>query len=340
MNTQLLNSPRAAAAIMTIAVRIIAMATIAMVIPGCRPDQLRDEPAPADTTVTLDGISFRPDLPDGHTLDTVITAQMDELAGMELIVTSIYRDSITPLAARIGLLQVYTFDSLAGTYRHLYADTLRWGTNLRIFDMTGEGHPEAIVMTDGGGNDEIATRGMTIYSVGYGAVKDIFRADRGNPAIEFVKDGDRGRIVMMGQYWPPFVTHAEAIRYVDNYLVFRDGRFASIRTEQRERYVQSAQLGLDEYGRLREQYRNAIFNDSLESAVADTVDTAGAPDSLERVHPLFMPAARVIINFGRGGALQSLRSFWGSEREYLEGRLRPVEFKELEMLYSGTVVRF
>lgn len=323
MNKQLLRIFQAAALL------------FAVILAGCSPDEEpRAEPGPgaADTTVTLDGISFRPQLPQGHALDTIIRADLDGDGGDELIVASLLRDSTTPASARADYLQFYTLDSAARNYRLLFADSLRWATSIGLADLSITPEPEVVVHTDAGGNDEIATRGMSIYAGGRGkTITRVYQTGRGNPSIEPASGHGLPRIVLHGLYWPPFMTHAQAIRYVDDYLVLRNGAVASVRKEEHDRFMASAEEALGEYGRLRAQYTA----DTL--GASDSLAATAPADSVDEPHPLFVPAALAIIRMGRGGAYPALRSFWGSERDYLERRLPPEQFKELEMLYGGMV---
>ncbi len=321
MNKQLPSILQAAALLFAIAVAAV----------GCRSDEEpRNEPQATDTTVTLDGISFSPQLPDGNRLDTIIRADLDGNGSDELIVASLGRDSIAPAIARADYIQFYTLDSAQRRYRLLYADSMLWASGISVRRLARTGGPVVIVTTDGGGNDEIATRGMSIYSGAGGGVGRIFQTNRGNPWIESLPGPDIARIVMEGQYWPPFMNHSQALRYIDDYLALRDGKLVSVRREYHEQFVAKAQEALARYGALRDRFK------------ADTLRTgdsalAAANDSVDGPHPLFSPAALAILTLGRGGADRSLRSFWGSEWEYLERRIPPEQFQELATLYATMV---
>jgi|GEM_PF-2271925 len=319
MNTQLLNMLRGAAVLM-------------IVIAGCRSadEEPGAEPAAADTTVTLDGIAFRPELPDGHRLDTIIREDLNGDGGDELIVTGMRPDSIAPADARADLLQIYTFDSLARSYRLALTDSMRWIAGIGFEQLTGDDRPDLVVRINSGGNDEIAARGMSIYSADGGKIREIYGTLRGNPVIERGGERKSPLIAVTGQYWPMFLTHAEAISYVEDYLVYRDGAFVSARDGERERYLAGARNLLGEYAKLRDEH--ATPPSSADSSIAE--DTAAAGGAFGAPHPLFVPAARVIIQFGLAGAHRPLRSFWDSEREFLGQRLPAEEFTELEELYG------
>lgn len=322
MNTQFPNTFRAAAILM-------------IFIAGCRSGQEQpgSDPSDHDTIVTLDGRAFRPDLPDGHVLDTIIRADLDGKMPEELVVTSMRPDSMAPPNARIDYLQIYSFDSLAGRYRLLLSDSMRWGTSIQFPKLSNRRFDELAIQIESGGNDAIASRGMHIYSGADGTIRRVYNTSRGDPAIIYRRDGELPLIMVRGQYWPPFLTHAQAISYVDAFLIFRDGELINDPKELREYSMSSAQLKLNEYAALRKTFAALpVPADSLDQA-----DSLAVEDVADTVHALFIPAAEVIISFRQAESAHSLRSFWNSEREFLERRLPPAQFQELEQLYGEAI---
>lgn len=322
MNTQILNSLRAAAILM-------------IFVAGCRSGQEQpgSEPSDRDTIVTLDGRAFRPDLPSGHVLDTIIKADLDGKGSDEVVVTSMRPDSMAPPDARADYLQIYGFDSLAGSYRLLLSDSMRWGTRVKLEDLSAMRSRELAIYTNSGGNDVIASQGLNIYSGANGTVSRIYSTSRGNPAITYRHDPELPLVMINGQYWPPFLTHAQAISYVEDFLIFQDGTLTSERMELRRYAMSNAQDALKEYAALRKTF--AALPPPADSL--DEADTLTAGSVADTVHALFIPAASILIDFKRAESARSLRSFWDSEREFLERRLPPAQFKELEQLYGEAV---
>jgi hypothetical protein len=260
-------------------------------------------------------------------MDTVLSADLDGNGRNEYVVMSVGADTLRPGTCRADLLQIYSYDPALGAYTLRLADSVAWASSYAVRDIDGDGRPELIVMTYSGGNDPIASGGIAIYTGGDGRIRPMFHAMSGDPQLSRL-EGVRGEgILLHEELWPSFATHADAVEYLDDILAPRAGTFISVRKDQRARFVAQANQHLEEYRGLRARY----MADTL--AQADSA-AREADSSLDGPHPLFRPAALAIISFGRGGETGSLRSFWNSEKEYLQRRLPQVQYRELEALYA------
>jgi hypothetical protein len=289
---------------------------------GCSTEQKRPEAPPPrrDTVVAdLNDTTFHiPSFPEGRRLDTVIRIDPVGKASPSFLVASIAEDTARYVSGRADLWQLYTYDPLIRHYSVAFLDSAQWATGFRLEDLTGDGKPELIVPLNGGGNDIVATMGLRVYSFD-GGLHQIYGSDSGDPTISGT--GGRTTIELHAELWPSFASHADAHEYLDDIHAYRDGRFTSIRTEQRARFITLAQGYLKEYAEERPNF------------TGDTL-TGGVPPDSDIPHALFRPAAMAVLCFGRGGDLRSMRSFWGSERAYLSKRMPNNQFLELETIYA------
>lgn len=316
--------------IITRRVQLLAIVTL-VVLAGCGKDEPRSEPGRIDS-VTAGEEFLLPAMEDGRRLDTVIAVDGAAPHGARLVL-SLGADTLRPANARADLLQLFVYDPAAHGYRVAVADTLRWITAVSRRDLTGDGLAEIVVMSDAGGTDAVATRGVTIYAPTQNGLRTLYSARNGDPS--FAVDAVHGdQLVMVrNEIWPDFASHADAVEYISDVLAYRNGVFTSVRREHAGIFIDQANAALAEYGRLRPQFAADTLKPKPDSSA--TPDSLTVTDSLsDTVHPLFMKGALAMLSFGCAGQARSVRAFWASESDYLETRLPRVQFAELRAIYE------
>lgn len=298
---------------------------------GCANELRRPDPLPRRIDTVGHSQNFRlPAFEEGRALDTVIPIDFDRTGKPEYVVAS--KDTVLSLG-RADLVTIYAYDSVSRGYIQRVNHLVTFAKEFATVDVTGDGNPELVVYTWGGGNDLVASSGMVIYSHRNGEITRIYEASHGAPALDELP-GVAGRAIMLhALFWPEFMSHGDAQLYLDDVLGYRKGAFASVRREQGMIFRTLAQGHLDSYRTLRTHHQ---FD-----TTGQTADTLGAEsDSLDsgvidaRPHPLFMPSALAMILLGRANEKASLRSFWSSERSFLEKRIPAAQYEELEKVYG------
>lgn len=296
---------------------------------GCR-----DEPAVRDATDTTAGVydmTFpQPKFAGGRMLDTIMNVDLDNDGRLEYIVTSIQKDGFAPSTARADHIALYRFDTLAKQFVTVSDDSLMWITELRLRDVTGDRLPDLVVNVDAGGNDLTASAGLYIYSGDGGKVRTIFHADNGDPQLATLEGIHGDAVLLHDELWPDFASHAEAAPYVADILVYKGNSFVSARREHERYFMQEADRYLTEYRTARG-----------EAPPTESGSDAPTFDSVTTTYEmrLFTPAALALIAFGHADNGRALRSFWDSERDYLQSRLSPPQFAALDSMYASTVLQ-
>jgi hypothetical protein len=296
--------------------------TAALLAVGCsRSDRRPEEPDQSMMTIH-DSIFHPPQFPQGRTLDTVMALDFDGRGRQEYVVTSRTGAPDSIPGARADLVQIFSYDSLAHAFRAVLVDSLIGVHDMFLRDLTGDGVPEVVVTTDGGGNDPIASRGLAVYSGSGGTIRTIFQRLDGDPELTTMRDADGPVIVTHDLYWPDFVPHVGARAYANDLLAFKGDRFVSVRADHPKFFLAEAQKYLDEYRHVRD------------SVTRDTADFDAADDDEKIV--LGSPAALAMLSLRLAGAQASLRSFWDSEKDFLGRRLSEDYMDDLSAIYAGT----
>lgn len=312
---------------------LLAFLLVSLIAGGCsdrekRPD---DPPARRDTVhVYNDTLFHLPEFSDGRRLDTTLTADLDGDGRDEHIVTSIAPDSILPPGSRADRLQIFSYDPASRRHAEVLIDSLDWASSIELRDVTGDGLPELIVRTYAGGNDPVASNGLAIYSGDGGSIRATFKRASGDPVLARIENMQGEGVMVHEELWPDFAAHVDATEYLSEILAFRDGGYVSVRKEQRRIFEGAAEKFLKNYGELRGRF-------IADTAAVTGGGVAGTPATIDGVHPLFNPAALVMLSFGYGGDLRSLRSFWSSERDYLLARLPAAQTAELDAIYARMI---
>lgn len=301
---------------------------------GCSDAEKRphDPPPHVDPAAAVvdDTLFHAPDFGEGRRLDTVMTADLDGNGRAEYIVTSIAPDTLLHAGGRADLVQIFSYDPAARRYTQVIGDTMNWASSLELRDVTGDGLPELLVPTYSGGNDLVASNGLTIFSGEGGRIRPVFQRPDGDPVLVTIEHARGEGVVVHDELWPAFAAHADAVEYRSDILAFRDEGYVSIRREQSHRFAREAESYLGEYRNARGRF----MGDTI--AVTGTSAPSSSP-TLDGMHPLFRPAALAMLSFGTAADLRSLRSFWTSEREYLLRRLPPDQFAELDAIYTRMI---
>lgn len=273
--------------------------------------------AGSSQTMTTGDPSFHlPHLPPGRTLDTVVAINLDGRDGNEYVVISHTDES--PFGRNRTRIQVFAYDTRMHAFRIVVSGSAFRVDSLELRDLTGDGIPEVVALLDEGGNDEVATMGMAVYSGHGGRFRTIFKSLRGNPQPTILGSG-RPAILYYQKHWPRFVAHVFAEPYVSDIFAVRNGAFVSVKREHPEVFLADAEDYLDQYRSTRD-------------STAVTADSTSSTDGLQ----LLIPAKLVMTSFRLAGARASLRTFWDSERAFLRRRLRKEFFDYLVDVYEGT----
>ncbi len=315
-----------------------AILTLLLAAAGCG----RTEQVPPGEAGRIDsvvaGTEFRaPAIAPPARLDTVLAIDMAPGGKPEYVVASIRPDSARPRTALADRLAFYRYDSSARAYTLALADSMLWAVRFETRDVTGDGAPDLVVFTDGAGTDAIATRGMIVYTASHGRIGRLLRLDHGRPAFGGTAPDGAVTIFLYNELWPSFASHAQAVEYLDDILVCRDGTFASARTAWNAPLLEQADSALARYRLLRPQFRTDTLRPA-DSLQAHDSAAAGRHDSVEALpagpHPLFTEAALVMISCGRALRAERVRSFWRAEAEYLRRRIPPEQFTELQSIQA------
>ncbi len=300
-----------------------------------------DEPAPgggADSTAGVYDMTFeRPEFEDARRIDTIMNVDLDDDGRLEYIVASILPEENLPPLARADLVQIYRFDTVAAGYAPVATDSVHWTAEYTLRDVTGDRLPDLLVRVNSGGNDLVASSGLYVYSGHGGSIRAVYRSTSGDPALATIEQVQGDAILVHDLFWPIFASHAEAAPYVSDILAFKvgpegagKGKFASVRGEQSRYFLKEAENYLT-------QYRDARNLPPVDTTGMDS--TAIDSAIYTREVGLFNPAALTMIAFRNAGNGRSLRSFWDSERLYLQSELAPDRFTTLDSMYANAVMK-
>ncbi|MBS1912219.1 MAG: hypothetical protein JST22_09560 [Bacteroidetes bacterium] len=317
-----------------------AILTLLLAAAGCgRTEQQAPPREPGRVDSVVAGTEFHaPVIAPPARLDTIIAIDLVPGGKPEYVVASIRPDSARPRTALADRLAFYRYDSSARAYTLALADSMLWAVRFETRDVTGDGAPDLVVFTDGAGTDAIATRGMIVYAASNGSIGRPLRLDHGRPAFGSAAPDGETTIFVYNELWPAFASHAQAVEYLDDILVYSEGAFASARAAWNAPLLLQADSALARYRRLRPQFRTDTLRPTDSMHAREGAAAAGGRDSVEAMpagpHPLFTEAALVMISYGRGLRPERVRSFWRAEAEYLRGRIPAEQFAELESIQA------
>ncbi len=161
----------------------------------------------------------RPIVGAGWELVDSVRVDLDVDGRPELVVTS--RDAAGPSAMLPGAAfdRIEVFGDSAGRWSSMFVDAVDGGMRLSFEDLTRSGTVALLVYTDGGGNNPVASRGLSIYGLRKGRIALQFYAQEGDPSVLDL-DGDQVREVLLsGEYWG-MMPHADGISYTEIVYAF------------------------------------------------------------------------------------------------------------------------
>jgi hypothetical protein len=158
----------------------------------------------------------------GWELVDSVRVDLDVDGRSELVVTT--RDAAGPSAMLPGSAfdRIEVFADSAGRWTSRFVDAVDAGVRLSFEDVARTGTVQVLVYSDGGGNNPIASRGLSIYGVRDGRYGLWFYAQDGDPAVLDLDGDDVREVLLSGEYWG-MMPHAEAISYTEIVYGF-DGR--------------------------------------------------------------------------------------------------------------------
>jgi hypothetical protein len=305
---------------------------------GCDREKA-EQPRPLQDSTEVFDLTFTPPrFSDDRKLDTILAVDLNGSGRLEYIVSSLGSGAYLPQGARADLVQIFNFDTVARRYQIASADSISWFGSFQLIDLTGDRNPEVISRIHSGGNDPVASEGMVIYSGDGGPLRPVFRARRGMPAFVRLPQSQAQGIVLHGELWPLFASHADVVTYVDDLVAWRDGRYQSVREERADFFMKLADSALQNYRRARadaDSLPRLAARDSAAVAAYDSLATGIVDSSIyQREIELFNSAALSILYLQRANAARSLLSFWSSEKAFLARALPPAFHQELETIYT------
>jgi hypothetical protein len=281
---------------------------------GC--GRKENPPAPQKPRLLSEG-TFNPYDTARVIVDT-IHVDLDKDGIPEFVVTS--RDAaLAPdplLPKSFDRLEVFRYDTVRKAFTSFFIDPVESGSSVRFTDVTRRGLVEIVVTTNAGGNDPIASQGLSVFgSRADGRFAVIFYANSGAPQIRDL-NGDRvPEILVTEEYWG-VMSHDEAIAYTASVHSFDGNEFV----ENNLRF--SAHFDA-EIGRCRADYQRAKAAKG-KSAADFSFDTYRAfTDWL-----LWLIAK---------GDLYELRKVWGAEKQFLSLRLSAEQYEDLDGLVQDSL---
>ena len=311
-------------------VALLLPVVLLLVVGGCREDEPRQPVTRSGDSSEIYDLSFpTPTFEADRNLDTILAIDLTGTGRLEYVVSSLGSGEYFPPGTRADLVQIYQFDTASRSYRVVATDSIEWVETFELMDLTGDRSPELISRLHSGGNDPVASMGMTIYSGSDGPLRPIFRSRRGMPSFVRLTGNEAQAIVTHGELWPLFATHADAVIYVDDLFAWRNGRYISVREERSDFFMKLADSSLARYRDLRKTADTASASQPVDSLAPAAIDTAGYDADMR----LFNSAAVSILYLQRANAARYLLTFWSSERQFLERVLPLAFYQELEAIY-------
>ncbi|MBL0173900.1 MAG: hypothetical protein IPP94_01330 [Ignavibacteria bacterium] len=287
---------------------------VVMFAAGCRK---AEEPARAQRPRMLSEGTFNPYDTARVIVDTV-RIDLDRDGISELVVTS--RDkAIAPdplLPKTFDRLEVFRFDTARKVFTTFFIDPVESGSAVTFTDVTRRGLAEIVVTTNAGGNDPIASQGMSVFgSKADGRFTIIFYANSGAPEIRDL-NGDRvPEILVTEEYWG-VMSHDEAIAYTASVHSFDGNEFV----ENNLRF--SAHFDA-EIGRCRAAYQRA--------------KTAKGKSAADFSFETYKAFTELLLWLIAKGDLYEVRRVWGVEKQFLSLRLSAEQYEDLDGLVQDSL---
>lgn len=301
-----------------------------------KPQELYLKDSTLITPVFNDTNFVLPVFPTGRIIDSVYTSNPEGIFKPIYAVTSKSTlDTSSPFNSQPNGINIYVYDTLNKRYNLSITDFQQWIVGVNFIDVTGDNKFDVIVYTSSGGNDEIASNGIIIFSQVGNATLRIFKLLENSPVVRTVKG--RNLILVHKSYYPELFSHAESVVYVDDLLEFRSGEFVSVKTENRSFFTNEAEVYLKEYSNIR-SVRSKLVNPLIDSLNPLTDSVKVISGKIENLNnKLLGLSSLVVLQYNNGLAIRQLRTFWTSEKEFLQNKLDSNQYNELVKVYATTI---
>ncbi len=162
-----------------------------------------------------------PTFESGRVLDTLLQLNLDSDTDPELLMTSLDTSASYPFDVRADRLEIYDLNRESRSWERAVVDTALWYDSYKRLDLSGDEIEELVATTWAGGNDEIAGRGMAVYSGENDSLRRIFARSGGSPEI-VEHEGDR-LLLVSSLFWPDYLPHSSAVPVPEELISLEGG---------------------------------------------------------------------------------------------------------------------
>lgn len=291
---------------MTNFVRIIlGLSALCLLVAACTSEHNDEKPIETAAITRTTPFTLPADL---VALKTDIRRMDLQQHGYEDALVTVYpKDS---LGARLGFeaLQIFEYDTTKQVFMRAHEEKVYYGKSFDVRDLDGDGTQEICIRTDGGGNSEIASIGMTILKKRGGRYERIVGFESGNPEIILIPNGTTSvnAVLMNGDYVPEYLPRTEAVTVIDSVIVL----------------AQNAEES--------EKLRRKFFDESLtkaEQRYADAKNILKSNRSEPAAYSVYTEAVQVLRLMSKSSRSASLSAYIGSERAYWRAML-PARYQQ------------
>jgi len=331
--------------------------TLVLVFTAC--DEEKPEVKNQDSVAVVKNIDTNfalPTLPAGRAFDSLLSCDITGDGKSDYVVLTRSSFDTTVFKNKADHIDIYTFDSIQNHFFPALTDDKQWIVGVTFLDVTGDNKKDVIVTTSSGGNDEVASNGLAIYSTHSGSFQRIYSADDGSPSVRAI--GNRNLILIKESYCPEWFAHIECFAYISELLDYRTNEFVSVKAENKIFFSKEAERYLAEYSKVRferEKLKLPLIADKPENENANLDSNVQQPnnngipqatadslkdlaDKISSINNRLLALSVVIISqYNNASAIRPLRAFWASEKDFLEANLEEEKYKELVKKYSLTV---
>jgi hypothetical protein len=111
----------------------------------------------------------------------------------------------------------------------------------------------------------------------------------------------------------------------------------SVKTENRSFFTNEAEVYLKEYSNIR-SVRSKLVNPLIDSLNPLTDSIKVISGKIENLNnKLLGLSSLVVLQYNNGLAIRQLRTFWTSEKEFLQNKLDSNQYNELVKVYATTI---
>lgn len=230
--------------------------------------------------------------------------------GWDEAVLVVYADNA--LESRIGFDSLFVFEYQPDlkTFEPKFRQKYFFGRTVEARDIDQDMYPELLVFADGGGNDPVESRGLSVVSYKEGGYREVLVLDTGDPdALVLDSLGTMG-VLVYAEYYPSELSHAESVRYLDSVIILQP-----LSAEQKAAVIQ--QTYLKELEKSRKEYATAkeLY--------------AGKQDE-EAAFAVYTAAVHELLYLQKTGQVEEIKTFRTKEQKFWRGIL-PEEYLDALM---------